>query len=82
MNRKEKLDVLLNELRRYDSKGYKTELEQDCLDTIKEGDYTLDDYIHCMRVYWIPDWISMLCEDEVEKKNDLLLLQNVLTTLE
>lgn len=81
MNKKEKLNILLNELKRYDSE-YSTFLEEDCINTLKEDEYTLEDYIHCMKANWIPDWISMLYEDEVNKKKDLLHLQEVLATLE
>lgn len=81
MNRKEKLNILLNELRRYDNE-YGTFLEQDCLNTLEEGDYSLEDYIHCMKDNWISDWLDETYEDEINKKNALKHLQNVLATLE
>lgn len=76
-----KFNLLIDNLRAYDKKQDGGWVE-DCMDTLKEGDYTLEDYIDCMVKYWIPDWIEYLTEeDEHEKRKDLRLLREKLIEL-
>lgn len=76
-----KLKKLTNILKIFDNE-YGTFLVEDCLDTIKEESYTLEDYIYTMINEWISEWINESnAQMDYDKTLDLESLQIELQTI-